>query len=566
MSRLWIPIAVLSIACTPSPEVQPAVGLDPPTDTSISPADTATGPDSTPQTLFDVRIEASGPITCAEPEARNEQVYDVHHVGEDWLFQPNFRTEQWNMAIGARGVIVAELNGDGIDDMVVPRDMFPTQVLWGVGDGTFVDATSTALPGPLTRQLGGAAADWDADGDLDVILHGVQLAPRLLINDGSGGFTVEVRTDWTEPAAQFGCGGAASFADYDRDGILDLMYGRLGFMNWATDTLADCDSYLLKGVGGGEFVDDSAQLSPDVQASRIFQSGWHDLDDDGWLDLYTVSDCIPVGYPNRVMLNDQGTLGQAEGTGLDVYLAGMGLAAGDLNSDGRPDLMVPGIDEYSLLLSQPDLGDVWIDVATSLSLHPDLTRHQRSAWGGEFVDLDNDMRQDMVVTFGRFAGSQTGLYQPDEIYRNVGGPLVPDFVQVGQEWGFDDDNVMRGFAVADLNDDGWMDIIKRELGGVVIVHTARCGDAGWLVVRLHDTLAENPDAIGAKVTVVHGDQRQTRTVSAGSTSYVSSGPPEVHFGLGSLETVDAIEIRWPTGETTVLPSQQTRQILEITRE
>ena len=94
-------------------------------------------------------------------------------------------------------------------------------------------------------------------------------------------------------------------------------------------------------------------------------------------------------------------------------------------------------------------------------------------------------------------------------------------------------------AVGDLNDDGWLDIVKASTNDRLRLNIARCGDRDWVKIRLHqDNL--NRFAIGAQVAVTTGDHTQIRTLTAGGTGYGGSNPPELHFGLDYVDNIDTI--------------------------
>ena len=191
----------------------------------------ATGDTSITQTTLppDPRVTASGPITCETPSARQTQVFNRQVLGDAWEKEAEYRTPAWSLAWGGRGVAVADFTGDGIPDILVPRELFPAEFLVGHADGTYTGATQTAFGGvELLNHNGASAADIDGDGDMDGMLYGLMGTATLLWNDGSGAFTVETREDWDTGDSGFGCGHSASWADYDRDGDLDLFYGRLG--------------------------------------------------------------------------------------------------------------------------------------------------------------------------------------------------------------------------------------------------------------------------------------------------------------------------------------------------
>ena len=509
----------------------------------------------------DGRVTSTGVITCDDPTLRDATPMTSTIYGEDWPKTPEYRSQSWDLFDGGRGVVVADFDGDNDVDVLVPRDLFRSNFLRNNGDGSFTDDTMAAL-GDLTpgQFNGGSAADLDSDGDMDAILYGLLGTATLAINDGSGRFSMLPMPEWDTGDSGYGCGGSAAWTDYDRDGDLDLFYGRLGGSDPVTDVVFTCDSQLLVGNGGdGTFTSQTAQISQNIQETRIMVAGWYDFDDNGHQDLYVVSDAPPMA--NWLMWNDGGTLTEATESGLGIIVAGMGLGVGDLNADRLPDVMVTGIEELPLMLSSRSSG-LWFESSAAMGLFPDPSRNQVVAWGGELADMDNDGLLDVVVTYGDFAGSASPFAQPDDIHLNDGSTFS---TVVGEDYRYDDLSVQRGFVVTDLNADGWLDVVKKELGGVVYVNLATCGDGRWLEIQLNDGLHANHHAVGARITVTAGDQEHTRWIHAGSTSYASGGPPIAHFGLGEATEVDAIEVVWPTGEVETYGGQQANQILTITR-
>jgi hypothetical protein len=142
------------------------------------------------------------------------------------------------------------------------------------------------------------------------------------------------------------------------------------------------------------------------------------------------------------------------------------------------------------------------------------------------------------------------------------------FVDEAPDWGVDDLGTGRGFVVVDLDDDGWLDIVKRDLAGPSRSYVSRCGRNHYMKVELRDPASMNRFAIGATVRVVLDDGRSlVRWVNAGGTGFGTGGPPEVHFGLGEDRVIDRVEVTWPDGQISWvgfgLPSDQT---LTVTRE
>jgi hypothetical protein len=139
------------------------------------------------------------------------------------------------------------------------------------------------------------------------------------------------------------------------------------------------------------------------------------------------------------------------------------------------------------------------------------------------------------------------------------------FIDRGVEWSADQIDNTRGLAVGDLNQDGWLDLIKAGTNGRVRVLQSRCADRSFSLLHLHQP-GMNRFAIGAHVRAELGDTVITRTLTAGGTGYASSNPPEVHLGLGEAEWIDRLTITWPDGVQHVLENVPTRRVLTLTRE
>ncbi len=501
-------------------------------------------------------VELSGVIACAEPARRSEAPFDRQRLPTE------VNTSIW---LWAGGALAVDVDGDERLDIVAPAESY-LKSYKQTPVGTFAEDTS-AFGLDMAWGTGGSAADYDGDGDLDLYLTRFEAENILLRNRGDGRF--DNVTDEAGVAAGPYRTMSSAWADFDRDGDLDLFVGNYGWVdesgeNPTSEFLPAEPSYLYVNNGDGTFEDRSHVLPQQVHDGYTYVAGWHDLDVDGWPDLYLIND-FGVAYPNVLLWNREGELVADGGAaGLDLQMTGMGLGIGEINGDGLPDLLVPEWNQLRLLQSTG--AGLWIDYAAQKGVQNDNSRGQKVGWGAALEDMDNDGDLDGVVAFGRVRYVNevwtNPTRQPDGLWlQGADG----DFVDAGEEWGIADDGVGRGFVAADLNDDGWLDLFKRDLDGPDLLYLSRCGAEGWLRVQLRDP-GMNHFGIGARVEVTVGEQTWWRVVRAGGVNYASSGPPEVHFGLGVWDRVDSVRVVWPDGEVTDYGSLETRQIVRIHRQ
>jgi hypothetical protein len=227
---------------------------------------------------------------------------------------------------------------------------------------------------------------------------------------------------------------------------------------------------------------------------------------------------------------------------------------GDYRNNGHLNLFVSNFsEEYNVLYSNEG-GEYFVDVSfrsgTAASSLPYV------GWGTEFFDYDNDGWLDLVVVNGHVypqlatvnLGASASYRQRRLLYRNRGDG---SFEEVGASLGaeFNEPKVSRGLAVGDLDNDGRLDLVINDLDGRAQVLLNETEPAGrWLSVRLIGTPA-NRSAIGAVIRVNQGETSQMRLVRSG-TGYISQSDLRQHFGLGSADKVDVVEVHWPDGSVT----------------
>ncbi|MCB9665512.1 MAG: CRTAC1 family protein [Alphaproteobacteria bacterium] len=561
-------LAVLLVACTPpsddggdtqddtrvaeTADTDPVIDTDPPSDSV--PDDTAP-----PGSL---RVEVGPERTCAATSGPMRLL----DGGQAWRDQPH-DPDSTALFVGG-GFGVGDLTGDGRLDLIVTR-RGPDVQLW-VQEGpvdapVFVDRSGDLPPLP-ERTAGVSLVDLDDDGDLDAFVTAFQGPDTLLRNDGSGRFE--------DATAAYGLAGppqgrsmGSAWADWDRDGDLDVFVGTYGALS-SDQGLPDGDPDRLFVQGADTTFADVVPYLPDasvihpLKLGHTFGGAWTDVDGDGWLELFVVND-FGWRVPTLLLRNVEGRLQLPVPEGLESNAENMGLALGDVDGDGIVDFLVTAWDVVRLYASD-DGGPGWSDVGKARGLRPDWDRGQRVAWAADLGDADNDGDLDAVIAFGHLqvrSNHENPLAQPDALFLQGDDGT---FTDVAPDWGVDDAGRGRGALWVDLDRDGMLDLVRTDLRGPTRIHLGTCTAGAWLEVELHQP-APNVHAVGARLRFVAGERSWVREVRAGGTGYGTSGPPEVHVGLGAVDRLDRLEITWPDGREDVLQDLEVRRRVRVER-
>ena len=446
------------------------------------------------------------------------------------------------------------------------------------GDGTFTDVTAAAGVADTGYGMGCAVGDYNNDGfaDLYVTNFGANVFFR---NNGDGTFT-DVTTQTGTGDTRWGT--SCAFVDYDNDSFLDLYVTNYVKYTIESDQVCMnkgvrvyCDPRLYEGEldilyhnnGDGTFTDMTESAGFSKATGRGLALAWGDYDDDGNMDIYIANDADQ----NFLYRND------GDGTFTDVSLAagvgfsedgdaenGMGADFGDYDNDGHLDLVVTNFQDQTNTLYRNEGDGLFSDVSYASGIGTMSLPYL--AWGVSFCDYDNDGYQDLFIANGHLdenvqAFNPTGFYeQPNLLFRNNRDGTF-DEVGVDSGSGMRVEKVSRGFAYADYDNDGDLDLLVTNLKGAPDLLENKGGQNTWLILRLIGTRS-NRDAIGARVKVTTGNLTQIREVRSGS-SYLSQNDMRLHFGLGKYHQINQIEIRWPSGLQERLEGIEANQALTL---
>jgi len=465
-------------------------------------------------------------------------------------------------------------------------------------DGTFVDVTR-AVALPVTGYTFGiAAADYDGDGDTDVLVTTAD-GSRLLRNDR--GRFADVTAAAGVRSGQLSTG--ASFFDYDGDGRLDLFVARYGTYSVESDDgcsefSAQASAYrpgmarpqadtrkmtcspkdiepisnqLFRNNGNGSFTDVTGSSGIGQAVNHGFGVAIGDYDEDGRSDVFVASDLLP----NLLFINrGNGTFeerGLASGVAVGAQgtaLAGMGADAGDYDNDGHLDLFITNFENETSSLYRGAGDGSFTDQSQRSGVTAATLPFLK--WGSRFVDLDLDGWQDLLIVNGHVSErvpsypvqmehlqKGRGHAQRAQILANTG---TGRFVEVSMNAGpyFLERRVSRGAAFADYDNDGDTDVlITNNNQPPVLLRNDTPAARRWARLVLQGTRF-NREAIGAIVRVTSGGVTQTQTIKSGG-SYLSDHDRRLLFGLPGTDPARA-QIRWPCGApqiVTLAPNRTT---------
>jgi enediyne biosynthesis protein E4 len=498
--------------------------------------------------------------------------------------------------MGGGGVALFDCDNDGKLDIAVVNDSTIDRYFAGGDpmialyhqDGSpgrvyFTDITQAA--GLTTRGWGTAIAvgDYDNDGlqDLYVSGYGHNVLYRNL-----GGCRFE---DVTEKAGVKlgGFSTGAAWADFDRDGHLDLFVARYvhtdlrhlpppdpkatGYRSiilQLPDGMEGETDCLFRNRGDGTFEDVSVKAGvSNPQKRHGMGVAWGDYDNDGWPDLFVTNDAGPnFLYHN----NGNGTFeetGILSGTALgpDGEMFGnMAADFGDFDRDGKLDLVTTRYSHQPASLYRNE-GDSFADLAAKYHLaRPTLAPVK---WGVGFGDFDNDGWPDIVIANGNFSSlmdkleNEVKYREPIQLFHNLEGR---DFEDVADTAGLNQGPLQsrRGIAFGDVNNDGNLDIVVFNAAGPPSLFLNETRNPNHRVLFRLVGAKSNRLAVGARVTVYTTAMTQVDEVRGGG-GYNSSNDTRLHFGLGSDGVMKKVEVRWPSGATQEFQKVPADAIYEI---
>ena len=434
------------------------------------------------------------------------------------------------------------------------------------GDGTFSVLTSKCGALDTGEGMAVSAADFNNDGFSDLFVTNFE-GFVLYKNNRDGTFDDVTKHAFPGMVKNWWYGGSA-WGDYDNDGFLDLyICGYVDLSKRPQDTdlrfPMDFEGYpntLYHNNGNGTFTDVTKQAHVGDAYRKSLQALFADFNNDGLPDIFIANDTDP----NSLLLNrGDGTFKEFSGpSGTSSTDGSMGIAYGDYNNDGMMDLFISNYTgEADILLSLVDNqssndGRVRNAIYMADFNSPILQKRtwDKVGWGAGFFDFDNDADLDLLIANGHLNAVSGDNRDELLLFENTGDGIFSDCSDSSSIRAAGK-RIYRSAIFADYNDDGKVDVYvvnngeksydaKEDRTGILLKNSSN-NNNHWLKVRLQG-VKSNRDGYGTKIRVIAGEKTQISELVSG-IGYFSSNAKELYFGLGNVQKIKLLEIKWPSG-------------------
>jgi len=535
--------------------------------------------------------------------------------------------------LNGSGVALGDYDGDGLCDVYLCSLVGTNTLYRNLGDWKFQDVTGeTGVACPGQTSTGGVFADVNGDGMLDLLVTSMGGPNAGFLNNGQGRFT-----NATAAMGLLSRLGSTSMAlaDVDGNGTLDLYVANYGVTSiirsgGALNVVTGTDGKpvvrgryaqrikIIEGVmyelgepdvlhlndGNGNFTavswTDGTFL--DTDGKPIGAAPWdqglsvlfRDINQDGFPDIYVCNDAFT---PDRCWINDgRGHFRALPPVAMrQTSYFSMGADFADVDRDGLDDLMVLDMQSRQHWLRLTQKGHMHPrpqipgDIGSQIQIRRNTLFRGRGdgtfaeiadyagvassewSWGCLFLDVDLDGWEDVLVsngfaynaddmdtkeriaTMGRLgveASRRTILLFPLLDTPNIAfhNQRNLTFHEIGAQWGFDSKQISNGMALGDLDNDGDLDVVVNCLNGAALVYRNESA-APRLAVRLRGK-SPNTAGIGARIVVKGGPVEQSQEMISGGR-YMSGDEAKRVFAAGRSTNL-TIEVRWRSGKRSVV--------------
>jgi enediyne biosynthesis protein E4 len=525
----------------------------------------------------------------------------------------------WDYVYNGGGVAAGDINNDGLTDLFFTGNQVDDALYLNEGNFKFKNITNNLLKNPPHSWSSGATmADVNGDGWLDIYICRFEptndLSKRrnlLFINNKDLTFT--------ESAEAYGLADAgfsvqASFFDMDNDGDLDVYVVNQPPSNNLEKLQERLNPQGCTGYSDKLYQNNGNKTFTDVTIAAGIENCSYglnvvisDLNNDGWQDIYVsndyfISDFCYINQKNGKFVNKDKAYFKHQS------LYSMGADIADFNNDGFLDIYTVDMsasDHYrnkSNMASMNtgrfqnilDAGNNYQYMFNALQLNNGTENFSEIAqlagvantdwsWSALFVDIDNDSKKDIFVTNGikrdiRFVDGlnkmkkslETNTIRMSEIINNFPSQKIKNYAFKNEgnyhfknnaDWGFGLESFSNGMAYADLDNDGDLDLIVNNVDETPFLFKNNAQQR-FLRLKLEGS-AQNKFGYGARATIFYNGSEKQMVELSPTRGYLSSSEPILHFGLGQVEQIDSLELRWPDGKVFKQKNIASNQVLTL---
>ena len=518
-------------------------------------------------------------------------IYLTGNIVENKMFlnKGNFQFEDITEVSGlacpnvwSTGATFADINGDGLLDLYVCKSGAPggenrhNELFINNGDLTFSEESKKYNLDILGLSVHAAFFDYDKDGDLDCYILNNSIR-------SIGGYDlIEDQREIADPEGQ--------------------------------------GNKLLENRDG-KFVD--VTQSAGIYSSKIgFGLGitLSDYNNDGWTDLFISNDFFEKDY--LYINNKDGTFSEeSENFFQSLSLGSMGADSSDLDNDLLTDLIVTEMLPKSLKRKKTKaIYESWdkYSLANSKGYYHQFPRNvlQRNygptgfleigrysgvsatdwSWASMIFDMDNDGLRDVFIANGIYKDLLDRDYlaymanterirnmikteeevikklidiMPSKAIKNIAYKNNGEFnfTEFSDAWGFDLPTFSNGMSYGDLDNDGDLDIVINNVNMPALVYKNNSNiDENKSISFKLIGREKNKNAIGSKIIIKYGNNKQSMIENFPSRGFQSSIPNRLHFGVGNVKEIDSAIIYWPNNKVSYHANLETNKTHEIKQE
>ncbi len=568
-----------------------------------------------------VDIDTSTQQLYVRVESSHSNVNFVNKVDENKFLNAFI----YDTYLNGAGVGMLDINNDGLEDLYFAGNLVRNRLYLNKGNMVFQDVTQMARVGTEGSWSGGVTiADVNGDGWDDIYVCNYMYddagkrANLFYENQGNGTFKEKAKT---YGIADTGYSMMATFFDYDKDGDLDLyvgnqppssIYERKKYKNLIDYRFTD----RLYRNDNGKFTDVTREAGITNFAYALSVTAC-DLNNDGWVDIYVAND---YEEPDHMYIN------QGDGTFVNVvhdalrHMSNfsMGVDIADINNDGWQDIFVADMvakDHYRNKANMSGMNPekFWnlanagyhfqymfnaLQLNNGNGTYSEIGQmagisHTDWSWATLFFDMDNDGNRDLLVTNGQLRDTRNSDFvaKRKEAVANLDPnkdthELLLEIIQMAPQtklanyafrnegdltfsnqqsnWGFETPTWSNGAAYGDLDNDGDLDIVINNINDEVFIYESMVNDLkinNYLAIKI-DGPGANTRGLNAIARVRCGEDEQMAELTQ-VRGYMSSVQDLFHFGLGDNSTIDYVSIEWLDGKLWEKENVRANQTLNV---